>query len=135
MKIWIDHVSSKIVPAWHKLLQHTPSSPYTIETAKDEFKERIKAWIREADPHGPWWNGPEFTMADVALAPWVLRHWVFEHFGKDPKIPQSGHGGQDEGLWERWRTWVKAVEDRETVTKLMSDREHYLPIYRRSTLR
>jgi glutathione S-transferase len=131
MKIWIDHVSSKIIPAWHKLLQHTSSSPYSIDDAKNEFKNQIKTWIKEADPGGPWWNGQDFTMADIALAPWVMRHWVFGHFGKDPEIQGPGQGGEDEEIWNRWRTWVKAVEGKETVTKLMSEREHYIPIYKR----
>ncbi len=70
-------------------------------------------------------------MADVVLAPWVMQHWVFAYYGKDPEIPEQGKGGEDEEWWNRWRTWVKSVEGRETVTRLMSDREHYRPIYQR----
>lgn len=70
-------------------------------------------------------------MADIVLAPWAVRHWVFAHFGKDPQIPEPGQGGEDEQIWNRWRTWVKAVEGRESVTKVLSDQEHYLPIYQR----
>jgi glutathione S-transferase len=70
-------------------------------------------------------------MADIALAPWIIRHWIFGSFGKDPQIPAQGEGGEDEQVWERWRNWVGAVEGRESVTKLMSEREHYVPIYER----
>ncbi len=133
MKIWIDHVSSKIIPAWHKLLQWTSSSPYSLNDARIEFRNQLKAWIREIAPRedGPWWSGAQFSMADIVLAPWALRHWVFAHFGKDPQIPEEGHGGGDEEVWERWRAWVKAVEGRESVVKLMSERKHYVPIYER----
>jgi glutathione S-transferase len=130
-KIWIDHVSSKIVPAWHKLLQHTSNSPYSLEDAKDGYKNQIKAWIKEADKEGPWWNGKDFTMADIVFAPWVMRQWVFEHFSKDPEIPEKGQGGEDKEVWDRWWKWVEAVKGRQSVTKLVSEREHYLPIYKR----
>lgn len=133
MKIWIDHVSNKMIPAWHKLLQWTESSAYSLDDARNEFKSQLKSWIREAAPKedGPWWQGKDFSMADIVFAPWALRHWVFEHFGKDPQIPTKGQGGEDEAIWERWRRWVEAVEARDSITKLMSERQHYLPIYER----
>jgi glutathione S-transferase len=70
-------------------------------------------------------------MADIVLAPWVGRHWALVHFGKDPQIPGPGQGGEDEEVWSRWRKWVAAVEARESVTSLLSEREQYLPIYQR----
>ena len=39
--------------------------------------------------------------------------------------------GGDEEVWERWRKWLAAVQDRKSVKETMSDREHYLPIYQR----
>jgi glutathione S-transferase len=61
----------------------------------------------------------------------MLRQWVFGYFGKDPQVPVQGEGGEGEQVWERWRNGVGAVEGRGSVTKLMSEREHYVPIYER----
>ena len=94
----------------------------------------LKTWIREADvaTNGPYWMGADFSMADIALAPWAVRLWVFDHF-KDGGlgIPEKGKGGEDEGVWERWRVWVAAVEGRKSVRETTSETEHYLPIYTR----
>jgi glutathione S-transferase len=132
MKIWIDHITSRIIPAFHRFLQHTKDSPYSLDAARAEFLGHLKTWIKEADPTGPYFAGEQFSMADVALAPWAVRLWVFDHF-KDGGLgmPEKGKGGEDEEAWERWRVWVKAIQGRKSVQETMSEREHYLPIYTR----
>lgn len=59
------------------------------------------------------------------------RFWALDHFKDGKVIPEKGQGGEDEEIWERFRTWKKAVEDRPSVANTLSDREHYLPIYNR----
>ena len=34
MKIWIDHITSRIIPAFHRFLQHTIDSPYSLNDAR-----------------------------------------------------------------------------------------------------
>ncbi|EXJ93355.1 hypothetical protein A1O1_01747 [Capronia coronata CBS 617.96] len=132
MKIWIDHVTSRVLPTFHRFLQHTDKSPYPIEQARDEFLYALKTWIREANPDGPFFLGKAFSYADVCLAPWAVRLWVFDHFKKGGLgIPPVGEGREDDELWNRWRTWIQAVESRKSVTETLSDREEYLPIYQR----
>jgi len=131
MKVWVDHITTRIIPAYHKVLQHTDKSPYTLEKAYGDFHASLKTWIKEADPEGPFFHGKEFSYADVALAPWAVRLWVLEHFKKLPAIPAEGQGGADEELWSRWRKWSQAVAERKSVAETLSDREHYLPLYQR----
>ena len=132
MKIWIDHITSRIIPAFHRFLQHTKESPYSIDDARKELLGHLKTWIKEADPTGPYFLGKEFSMADVALAPWGVRLWVLDHFKQGGLgIPEKGKGGEDEEDWERWRKWTAAVESRKSVVDTMSNREHYMPIYQR----
>ncbi|EHY54854.1 hypothetical protein HRR83_005889 [Exophiala dermatitidis] len=132
MKIWIDHVTSRILPAFHRFLQHTDKSPYPLEKARSEFRDTLKTWIKEADPEGPFFLGKELSYADVCLAPWAVRLWVFDHFKKGGLgIPEVGAGGEDDQVWDRWRKWTTAIESRKSVTETLSDREHYLPIYQR----
>jgi glutathione S-transferase len=132
MKIWIDHITSRIIPAFHMFLQHTKDSPYSLDDARTEFLRHLKTWIKEADPTGPYFMGEGFSMADIALAPWAVRLWVFDHFKEGGLgMPEKGKGGEEEEVWERWRVWVKAVEGRKSIRETMSEREHYLPIYAR----
>lgn len=131
-KVSIDYVTSRIIPAFHRFLQHTPDKPYSIEEARKEFLGTLITWIRDADPDGPFFAGATLTMPDVILAPWAVRLWVFEHFKEGGLgLPRPGEGGEDEGLWERWRRWAAAVESRESVVNTLSEREFYLPIYER----
>ena len=56
---------------------------------------------------------------------------MFDHYKGGIGIPEESKGGEDEETWQRWRKWVKAVEERPSVQHTMSEREHYLPIYQR----
>ena len=132
MKVWIDFVGTRIIPAFHRFLQHTPEKNYSIADARKELLEQLKKWIAEADSQGPFFAGKEMMMADVTLAPWAVRLWTLDHFKEGGlEIPEKGQGGEDEALWERWRKWVNAVKERKSVRETMSDQEHYMPIYTR----
>lgn len=132
LKISVDYVTSRIIPAFHRFLQHTPEKPYSIEEARAEFLKTLLTWIGDADPTGPFFAGAELSLPDVILAPWAVRFWIFDHFKEGGfGAPKPGEGGEEEKLWERWRAWSKAVEERESIQATLSDREHYIPIYER----
>ncbi|KAL9618480.1 MAG: hypothetical protein Q9160_006799 [Pyrenula sp. 1 TL-2023] len=131
LKIWIDYVTSRIIPAFHRFLQFQGED---MRKAREEFLGHLKTWIKEADPDGPFFYGKYFTLADIALAPWALRLWVFDHYKSGEGglgMPQPGEGGPDEKTWVRWRSWVKAMEQRKSITETMSDKQYYLSIYQR----
>lgn len=131
-KIWIDFVSTRFIPAFHRLLQHTPDKPYSLDEAKLEIRGHLKSWISQASDDGDFWSGKELDMVDVTLAPWAVRLWVFEHFkGVKDLVPAEDQGGDDEKIWARWRKWAAAVEGRDSVAKTLSEREKYLVIYQR----
>lgn len=125
-KIWIDFVGTRILPAYHRLLQHTPDKAYSLDEAKKDLRTQLKTWIEAADPTGPFFNGPQFGMVDVTLAPWAVRFWVFEHYKKITDLIPDG-----EGWGVRWKKWVDAVLARDSVKQTTSEREYYLPIYQR----
>lgn len=132
LRISIDYVTSRIIPAFHRFLQHTPDKPYGIDEVRKEFLQTLVTWIKDADPKGPFFAGAHLSMPDVILAPWAVRLWVFDHFKEGGLgAPEPGQGGEDEEAWERWRRWVKAVEGRESIQATLSEREYYLPIYER----
>ncbi|KAH7413282.1 glutathione transferase omega-1 [Cadophora sp. MPI-SDFR-AT-0126] len=123
-RIWIDFVTSRIIPAFHRFLQHQPSSSSSIDGVRADFLDKLKQFTEAMDPVGPYFLGKEVSLIDLVLAPWAVRLWVFEHFKGGLKIPQ-------EEVWKRWRTWLSVVEQRESVISTTSEKEHYLPIYQR----
>ncbi|KAH7401494.1 glutathione transferase omega-1 [Pyrenochaeta sp. MPI-SDFR-AT-0127] len=118
-RIWSDYVGSRIIPAYHRFLQHQGEEG--LKEKQTEFLNHLKDFTREMDPQGPFFLGSEFSLIDIVIAPWANRLWVFDHF----------KGGEDEEVWKRWRIWLRAVEERRSVKETLSEREHYLPIYQR----
>lgn len=135
MRIWQDYITSRIIPAFHKFLQHQPSSAggsdEGLHKARDEFRDKIKEYTNEMHPQGPYFYGKDLCMIDLIIAPWAVRMWIFEHFKHIPGIPDEGEGGSDEKVWARWRKFSAAIENRDSIKGTTSDRQHYLPIYQR----
>lgn len=128
-RIWTDFVTSRIVPSYHRFLQHQGEDG--LKEKQQEFLGYLKEFTKEMDSEGPFFNGKEFGLIDVVLAPWAVRLWVFDHFKGGVGIPDKGQGGEDEKTWKRWRAWSEAIQKRRSVIETLSDREHYLPIYQR----
>ncbi|KAL8748012.1 MAG: hypothetical protein Q9190_000162 [Brigantiaea leucoxantha] len=130
-RIWMDFVSTRIVPGFHRFLQWQPetTSVYpTLDSARKEFLGYLKQFSEAMAPasEGPWFLGKDLSLVDLVLAPWAVRLWVLDHF-KDGGLGIPADG-EDSG-WERWKTWAKAVEERKSVGETLSEREKYLPIY------
>ena len=131
-RIWIDFISSRIVPTFYRFCQHQPHSAYSIEDARAEFLGHLKTFITEADPTGPFFLGEQYSMVDIMLTPWLVRLWIFDHFKEGGLgMPEPGEGGEDEEIWNRWRKWAGAVEGRKSVKETLSSREQYIPAYQR----
>ncbi|KAI3322670.1 putative glutathione S-transferase [Xylariaceae sp. AK1471] len=137
-RIWMDYVTSRVIPAYHRLLQFQPTSYEGDGAARlDELRAEFRKCLLEVAgemtdaSQGPFFAGEEIGLVDIQLLPWAVRLWVFDEFKGGLEIPEKGKGGEDEEKWERWRVWFAAVNERESVKKTTSDREHYLPIYKR----
>ena len=135
MRIWIDFVGSRIIPSWHRLLQHQPEKhaydDAGLTQKREELLGHLKTFTKEMEPSGPYFMGAEPTLIDFVASPWAMRMWVIDHYKYGSGIPQEGSGGSDEQTWVRWRKWVSAVESRPSITGIMSEKEYYLPIYQR----
>ncbi|KAI1169924.1 glutathione S-transferase [Nemania sp. FL0916] len=129
-RLWIDHVATRIIPAFYRVLQHTPDKAYSIAQAREEFLGHIRTFVKEmAD--GPWFLGETFSLVDVMLAPWAKRLFLIDYY-KDGGvgIPKEGGEGDDE-VWTRWRVWFDAIEKRQSVKDTWSDDEAYVKAYKR----
>lgn len=145
-RLWIDHISSRIVPAFYRFLQHTPEKDeqYTIADARSDLLRAIKTFVqqllemdseREAlqEKPGPWFLGGRFSLIDITLIPWALRMFLIDHYKKPDGvgIPEPGQGGEDEQVWNRWRSWFAEVQKRESVMSTMSEQQRYIDVYKR----
>jgi glutathione S-transferase len=128
-RIWTDFITSRIIPSFHRFLQHQGTEG--LSDKQKDFLGYIKEFTKEMDKEGPFFNGKEFGSIDIMIAPWAIRLWIFDHFKGGLGIPEEGKGGEDEDVWQRWRRWLEAVEGRKSVKETISDKEHYLPIYQR----
>lgn len=72
LKVSIDYVTTRIIPAFHRFLQWTKGKPYSVEDAQKEFQSTLLTWIKDADPEGPFFAGKEMSMVDVQMAPWAI---------------------------------------------------------------
>ncbi|KAK7726336.1 hypothetical protein SLS57_003422 [Botryosphaeria dothidea] len=131
-RIWIDYVTSRIIPAYHRFLQFQTEDGGAdgFEKVKQEYLNSLREWIKEADPEGPFFGGREPGMVDLSFAPWVIRNWVFDEFKGGSGIPKEGEAGDDD-IWKRWRKFAEAIEDRKSIKETTSDAEHYKPLYKR----
>jgi glutathione S-transferase len=125
-RIWIDFVTSRIIPAFHRFLQYQPKSEDDegLSRVREEFMDKLRQFTEAMDPKGPFFLGEEVSLVDLGIAPWALRLWVFDHFKGGVRIPQGK-------IWERWERWLSAIESRESVVNTTSEKEHYVPIYKR----
>jgi glutathione S-transferase len=128
-------VTSRIIPSFHRFLQYQPTegaeNDAGLEQARQDFLNHLKAWTKEMHPEGPFFLGSELALPDLVLAPWAVRLWVFDEFKHGVGIPAEGAGGADEAVWKRFRKWLGAVESRKSVKETTSEKQFYLPIYKR----
>ncbi|KAI0468413.1 putative glutathione S-transferase [Xylaria cf. heliscus] len=137
-RIWMDYATSRVIPAFQRLLQFQPSTyagdgAARLDELRAEFRKCLLEFTDEmADAaQGPWFAGKDIGLVDITLLTFVARLWVFDEFKGGLGIPEKGAGGKDEERWERWRVWIAAVNGRDSVKKTTSDREHYRPIYKK----
>ena len=93
---------------------------------------KIKEWASElsTDGDGPWFLGEQFSMVDLALAPWACRVFLLDHYKGGSGVPHAESEGDDE-VWRRWRRWFAAIVERESVVNTLSDAERYVAVYQR----
>lgn len=77
-RIWIDYVTSRIIPAYHRFLQFQTEEggKEGFEKVKSEFLGHLREWIKEADPEGPFFAGKEPGAIDFSFAPWVVSSFL-----------------------------------------------------------
>lgn len=106
VRLWTDHVNKQIVPAYMRLIQAQGAEKQGA--LLEELNKALRTLCGQVK--GPYFFGEEFTLVDVALAPWVMRDWVVaEHRGYSREAVGSG-----------WVEYAARLETRESVLKTQS---------------
>jgi glutathione S-transferase len=141
-RLWVNHVVTRVVPGFYRLLQHTPDKGYPIEEAREGLLKGLREFAREMldssragsgeEEDGPWFLGARFSLVDVMLAPWAKRLFLIDYYKPGGVgIPKKGERGDDEAVWARWDRWFEAVVERESVKATWSEDDKYIEAYKR----
>ncbi|KAF2120454.1 hypothetical protein BDV96DRAFT_564867 [Lophiotrema nucula] len=119
-RLWTDHINRHVIPSFYRLLQAQDVGEQVNHAT--ELRNEITKLVDAADPHGPFFLGRDFGFVDIQIAPWVIR--LRKVLG-----PYRGWPEPEEG--SRWATWVKAIEEEQSVRMTTSTDELYLDSYER----
>ncbi|KAL4064249.1 glutathione S-transferase [Scleroderma yunnanense] len=118
-RIWVDHIAKAIVPAWMRLLMAQPNEREKQDSARKELYEAQKRLLNEVK--GPYFAGEQFTLVDVAIAPWIVRDYVLAE--------NRGYKWEDVG--NGWVKYAEALSSRDSVRRTTSDRDKHQATYDR----
>ncbi|CAF1539570.1 unnamed protein product [Didymodactylos carnosus] len=117
VRLWIDHVSKKFNAAFFRTLQAQEE-----EKQKEALGELVEALQKYLDQvKGPWFSGEVFSLADITIAPWIIRLYILEEH----------RGFKDELVGGRWKEYEKLIKERPSVLKTTSEPQYYMEIYQR----
>ena len=102
----IDQISKTYIPAFQRLL------PAADAESQHTAREAVYAALRAiaAQIKGPWFLGEEFSLVDVAIAPWVARDYVIAE-NRDYKRSEVS---------AEWEAYAARLEKRESVVNTSS---------------
>ena len=106
VRLWVDHISRSVVPAFHRLLQSQTPEAQDVNR-KDLYESLITV---SAQVKGPFFLGTEFSLADIMIAPWVMRDYVLEKY----------RGYSRAAVGDMWTSWAENIGQRESVLKTHS---------------
>ena len=123
-RLWMDHVSKKICPAFFRVILAQEKAKQ--QEAQEELLGSITKFVDAMDESGPFFFGTFFSLVDIMLVPWLLRQPLILKEYKDFEIPSGGSK-----TWDRWSKWLEAAKQRPSVVETTSEAEHYRQILER----
>ncbi|CEL59374.1 hypothetical protein RSOLAG1IB_03307 [Rhizoctonia solani AG-1 IB] len=113
----VDSVTKSILPPFYRLLQAQE------EDKRDEARQDLyKGFQKFAEGiASPFWIGEQFTHADIALLPFIVRLPILEAH-RNFKRAEVGHG---------FEAYAERVVNLPSVQRTVSDQERYQQVYER----
>ncbi|GLB37361.1 putative glutathione-S-transferase [Lyophyllum shimeji] len=116
-RIWIDHITKAVVPGFQRLLMAQDEAAQNA--AREEYYAALRKYANEVK--GPYFLGNEFSLVDVAIAPWIIRDYVI----------RENRGYKREDVNEAWVKYAGVVSERDSVVITQSERKHLNDVYGR----
>ena len=109
-RIWIDFITKNVIPANQRLLQAQSVS------AQDAAREDLYRALRTLSEKrkGPYFLGEEFSLVDVAIAPWAVRDYVLT----------ENRGYERSKVSAAWVEWANLLANRDSVKRTTSVSTH-----------
>lgn len=114
-RLALDVVSKSVVPAYFRLI--TAQGADKQCDAREEFYGVLRAFVDQV--RGPYYLGEEFSLVDVAIAPFVVRDAVLKQ--------KRGYDRADVG--PKWQEYAEKLETRESVARTTSEMKDYIQFY------
>ncbi|KAK7691770.1 hypothetical protein QCA50_005172 [Cerrena zonata] len=117
VRIWIDHINKQIVPNFMRVVQAQEEDKQKAALA--DFVKGLTTLTEKIK--GPYFLGEEFSLVDVAIAPWVVRDYII----------RENRGFLREAAGDVWKQYAEKLESRDSVLRTQSNKEHSAEIYGR----
>ncbi|KAL5489208.1 hypothetical protein EMCRGX_G018275, partial [Ephydatia muelleri] len=122
VRMWSDHISKKVEPAFYRMLIKKSEEERT--QAKDDLLNGLAAVVEAMDPKGPLFGGNQLGMVDIMLVPHAFRFaTILPHY--------RGFSVEDSDKWRRYHVWYKAAIECESVRKTLPDTQKLIENYKR----
>ncbi len=105
-RLWIEWLSSNLVPPFYTLLKAQESDDQ--QEPREKLTEALQKLESEGFQESGWIHGPELSLVDLEAYPWFERLPVLAHY-RDFEIPAS---------FSKVRAWITRMGERETVKKI-----------------
>jgi glutathione S-transferase len=106
IRLWIDHISKKVIPNYFKTIQAQDDD--AVKAGRDALTQGLRELANEVK--GPFFLGDAFSLVDLAIAPFAVRDYIIkEHRGYERS--QAG---------EKWKAYADALEQRDSVKRTSS---------------
>ncbi|TCD61940.1 hypothetical protein EIP91_007680 [Steccherinum ochraceum] len=117
VRIWVDYIAKNLLPVHMRLVQAqdpVKQKEHLAEfiAAQQKFAEQVK---------GPYFLGEEFSLVDVAIAPWIVRDYIV---GKH-------RGYKRDAVGQAWKNYADNIAKRPSVINTSSELEYYEEIHGR----
>ena len=121
-RMWADKLNKKICTPFYQLLMKQ------TKEEQDKAAQTILEGLKDFSAHcqGPYFYGDEFTLVDIALAPWAvgIRMDILKHY-RQFEVPQTEE-------YDQYHKWTKAVSERSLFKATVStDLPAMIRVYRR----
>jgi glutathione S-transferase len=114
VRLSIDLISKKIVPAWFRTIQAQEEDKQ--QAGREDLYKALQELVKEVK--GPYFLGEEFSLVDTAIAPFAVRDYIL----KDHRGYNRADASED------WKKYAEALEDRDSVKRTSSVSRMFIDI-------